>query len=769
MSHTIELKKASKYYVGEDSVSMGFSRIDLNLDIGEFVAITGESGSGKSTLLNVISGLDTYEEGEMFVCGEDTSAYSTEDYERYRKTYIGNIFQDFNLINSYTVYQNIEAVMLLSGKKKKECKDRVLELIDLVGLSDFRRTKVSKLSGGQKQRVAIARALAKNAPIIVADEPTGNLDSESAANVMETLAKVSKDRLVVIVTHNYEQAEAYVTRKLTMHDGSIIEDKKISAPETELTALSEIPVPEKMRKGSEVRLGIRNAFNLPAKFILLFIIYLFASTAVLGQYAATMNSMYETDLLGTNPHFINTNPKRIIVKKTDGSSFTDADLSAIQSTPNVGEVVKNDIAIDRAVSINIGNTVAEGPVAPVGLIGKDVKVYGHMPENDYEIVVRLDAYSSSFLDYENNIDDYIDKPVVVRDINQTQTYAFAEPVKVAGIIVDLDQDETPAYALDGYAVIYAGDGVYNELMYSMTASASETELDFGGKKINNEYGRAVYMSPNVPDGKAYILDDQTYYYNDDADEADEKQVIGKHLGIKVKNSFFESEGDYKVEKIITGSNCDKLVGIPKGEFENYFNCVFISPNDFRELLDKGSYQISIFMLNEQNADDTQTMLNENGYTTLPVKDALLSSTENMGGIFDFMTYGRLALEFIALFLIVYAVIRLIMRSRNSYYSTLRMLGASKGNTDNILRVELVFMMMIAYGADVLFAFLVNRGLLQEWTHMEMKEITKLIHYLAPADYIMLGMVMLLMSLVIANRYSSHIFTKSAMRAFREGV
>ena len=205
MAHTIELKKVSKYYATEESVSMGFARIDLSLDIGEFVAITGESGSGKSTLLNVISGLDTYEEGEMFVCGEDTAAYGTEDYERYRKTYIGNIFQDFNLINSYTVYQNIEAVMLLSGKKKSECKDRILELIDLVGLSKYRKTKVSRLSGGQKQRVAIARALAKNAPIIVADEPTGNLDSASARSVMETLAKVSADKLVIIVTHNYEQ------------------------------------------------------------------------------------------------------------------------------------------------------------------------------------------------------------------------------------------------------------------------------------------------------------------------------------------------------------------------------------------------------------------------------------------------------------------------------------------------------------------------------------------------------------------------------------
>ena len=312
------MRKVSKYYAGEDTVSMGFSRIDLNLDIGEFVAITGESGSGKSTLLNVISGLDTYEEGEMFVCGEDTTAYGTEDYEHYRKTYIGNIFQDFNLINSYTVYQNIEVVMLLSGRKKRECKQRILELLELVGLSEYRRTKVSRLSGGQKQRVAIARALAKDAPIIVADEPTGNPDI-----VMETLSKISDDKLVIIVTHNYEQAEPYVTRKITMHDGKIIEDKHVAsragalayddladyAEETTATddvervgrveraaankgnrvVRKETPKPRKMRKFSELRLGLRNTFNLPAKFLLLFIVY-FCFWVILFSYAQNTKS-----------------------------------------------------------------------------------------------------------------------------------------------------------------------------------------------------------------------------------------------------------------------------------------------------------------------------------------------------------------------------------------------------------------------------------------------------------------------------------------------
>ena len=170
-------------------------------------------------------GLDTYEEGEMYINGEETSGYTEKEFENYRKKYIGNIFQNFNLVNSYTVYQNIELVLLINGYKKHKVKKQILKVIDEVGLTKYKNTKVSKLSGGQKQRVAIARALIKETPIIVADEPTGNLDSKTAKSIIELLHKVAKDKLVIVVTHNYEQIEKYATRKLVMHDGKIIEDK----------------------------------------------------------------------------------------------------------------------------------------------------------------------------------------------------------------------------------------------------------------------------------------------------------------------------------------------------------------------------------------------------------------------------------------------------------------------------------------------------------------------------------------------------------------
>ena len=269
----IKLKNVSKYYYNKGIIASGFIKVSLNLNIGEFVAITGESGSGKSTLLNVISGLDSYEEGEMYIAGQETSHYTEKDFQDYRRKYIANIFQNFNLVNNYTVYQNVELVLLLNGEKSKNVRKKVLELIKKVDLYKFRNTKVSKLSGGQKQRVAIARALAKDCPILVADEPTGSLDQRSARGIIKLLSEISHDKLVIIVTHNYEQVEEYVTRKITMHDGRILEDKHLKEVEPK-----EIEVTKEYKDitlSSKIKLARRNAFSILPKFLLILAVYLF--------------------------------------------------------------------------------------------------------------------------------------------------------------------------------------------------------------------------------------------------------------------------------------------------------------------------------------------------------------------------------------------------------------------------------------------------------------------------------------------------------------
>ena len=209
--------------------------MNLEFEIGEFVVITGESGSGKSTLLNVISGLDSYEEGEMYINGQETSHYMAADFEEYRRKYIGNIFQDYNLINSYTVYQNVELILRINGYSRKEMKKRVDEIIERVGLTKFRRTKASKLSGGQKQRVAIARALARNTDIILADEPTGNLDSHSGFTIMKLLADLNKaGKTVIVVTHDSRMRQ-FATDTIHLLDGKVVTEEEFIRASESLT------------------------------------------------------------------------------------------------------------------------------------------------------------------------------------------------------------------------------------------------------------------------------------------------------------------------------------------------------------------------------------------------------------------------------------------------------------------------------------------------------------------------------------------------------
>lgn len=223
----LRLKNVSKFYYSNGVIASGFSKVNLELAMGEFVVITGESGSGKSTLLSVLSGLDTYEEGEMYINGEETSHYNETDFEEYRRKYVGNIFQNFNLVNSYTVYQNVELSLMLNGQEKKDTKEKILDIIQKVGLEKFANTKCSKLSGGQKQRVAIARAIVNKPSVILADEPTGNLDTKVTKEIMKIIQQLNNEgTTILLVTHEADVAQ-YSKRIIHMRDGEIIDDNQV--------------------------------------------------------------------------------------------------------------------------------------------------------------------------------------------------------------------------------------------------------------------------------------------------------------------------------------------------------------------------------------------------------------------------------------------------------------------------------------------------------------------------------------------------------------
>lgn len=219
----IALKNITKIYKskkGQDTIAL--KNINLKLGNKGLTFILGKSGSGKSTLLNILGGLDTYTSGELQINGKKTKDFKESDFETYRNTYIGFIFQEFNLLENYTVYDNIKLALELQGKKPTE--EEVLKVLKQVELENILKRKPNELSGGQKQRVSIARALIKNPEIILADEPTGNLDSATSTQIFEILKEISKDKLVIVVSHDEESAKKYADRIIKIKDGEIESD-----------------------------------------------------------------------------------------------------------------------------------------------------------------------------------------------------------------------------------------------------------------------------------------------------------------------------------------------------------------------------------------------------------------------------------------------------------------------------------------------------------------------------------------------------------------
>ena len=220
----LQLKNITKNYLSGDNEVQALKGIDIEFRENEFVSILGQSGCGKTTLLNIIGGLDRYTSGDLIINGKSTKEFKDKDWDTYRNHSVGFVFQSYNLIPHQTVLANVELALTISGVGKSERKKRAIEALQKVGLGDQLNKKPNQMSGGQMQRVAIARALVNDPDILLADEPTGALDSKTSVQVMEILKEISKDRLIIMVTHNPELAKKYSSRIVKLLDGKIIDD-----------------------------------------------------------------------------------------------------------------------------------------------------------------------------------------------------------------------------------------------------------------------------------------------------------------------------------------------------------------------------------------------------------------------------------------------------------------------------------------------------------------------------------------------------------------
>ena len=258
----LELKNIHKNYAAGDNEVRALRGIDLQFRKNEFVSILGPSGCGKTTMLNIIGGLDQYSQGDLIIDGVSTREYGDREWDTYRNHSVGFVFQSYNLIPHQTVLANVEIALSLSGVGKKERRQRARQALEQVGLGDQLKKKPSEMSGGQMQRVAIARALVNNPDIILADEPTGALDTQTSVQVMEILKEISKERLVIMVTHNPELAETYSTRIIRMLDGKITDD---SMPLSDEEKASISKVEKKDRKQRMPSMSVKTSFGLSLK------------------------------------------------------------------------------------------------------------------------------------------------------------------------------------------------------------------------------------------------------------------------------------------------------------------------------------------------------------------------------------------------------------------------------------------------------------------------------------------------------------------------
>ena len=671
----------------------------------------------------------------MYINGKETSHYSEEDYEKYRKEYISNIFQNFNLVNSYTVYQNVELILLLNGHKRRNVKKKVLDLIKSVDLYKYRNTKVSKLSGGQKQRVAIARALAQNTPIIIADEPTGNLDKRSSESVLKTLSELSKDKLVIVVTHNYEDLEKYATRKITMFDGKITEDKVIKKVD-ENKDLKINNNNKNITLANQFRIALRNTFNIIPKFLLLLAVFLFMIIAIVSETSSFKQSKFKAGITGYNSFLENREKERVIISKKDKSIITNEDYDFIKNLSNVNYVVKNDLELDSVINIYSKTTYFSG-----NLLSADKPLdldYGVMPQNDDEIVI---------VGSEDNY--YLKTPQSLLGVNYDLALNYGDLVKsklkVVGIkIADVNNDE---YNFDNVK-IYGTENLVKSVNEQILKSygivrevINGTSVFFGIEPLNE-----------VKEGYIYATEALNSY-------AKYGNALNNDVKIIYNNLYYNSELDLKVSKVLTKNNLKTLTGKIYDEYDNAY--IFLNPNDYKKIIKEDNYQSSVFVKDIKKIDETKKALEDAGYNVYPIVEMLENGSANFVYFLNIVNVIVTIVLLIVMFFISYLIIKIILKSRHTYFSTLRILGASKKLSKNLLFMELFTIFNIAFIMVITLVILIEKDVIL------FSGLKETLSFMKISDYVLMYLLILFMTYLIQVRFTKYLFKQSAITTFNK--
>ncbi len=759
----LSLQDVGKIYVSENSVAVGIRGVSLAFDKGEFVAVTGKSGSGKSTLLNVISGMDTYEEGELFVEGNPTSHFLQPDWEEYREKYVSFIFQDYNIIDSFTVLQNVE-LSLMHIEDKSERRRIALELISRVGLSSHAKHKGSKLSGGQKQRTVIARALAKDSPIILADEPTGNLDSATSREIIELLREVSRDKLLIMVTHNFEQVSEYATRHVRIFDGAVESDVAIreradSEIEAEAhrngTEIAEASTKDaSAKKRSELWSSVKNGVTLGktvflSKPRLSTFLCLLMIIGTLGIFVVT--SVTDASGLFKDYYMFNHIDGRLVLTTQSGEVLTEEAVKKLAEEYGAEDYLRFDQLLDAEYNGHIAVPSSDyyEYLHLKYAFREDFgdATLGRYPAENDEILLYLP------ISYQPNFG----KDEIITDRVEISGASF----RVVGIKYYYDNNIEPKclFTEEGFRVATA---VY----YVTTASTVSSKAAFVSDNHSEDiYINRILPSFDIPSDKIYLDSPRYESLTSSAASGEYDLLIGVNAVYYEFNYFYGSSSkSYNFSRSFGMSDVTDTA--PADLAANYGQSVLYVSDDIlceiaEEVLNKSYKQVSLFFENDKAAHAAAEKLQAAGYIAVPSDttyepNAFETIVAILGGIMSGVSW-ILAILFLAFFINLCTA-----RTIDAFKDDMAIMR-SMGIQVKTIRVAMYVRMLIALVPSILVLALLAVLIFTS------PEFNGIFGYLYPWQYTVIVLGMLALTVRTTHKQIHRLFGESVKKSLKGGA
>ncbi len=680
----------------------------LSFSTGEFVALTGESGSGKSTLAHVLGGILPYESGELYIYGQPTSHYDAYDWSKYRRDLISFISQSYGILPGNTVSENVESALILSGLSKDEAHTRADAILEEVELTEFKRRKAGKLSSGQKQRLSIARALAKPSKILIADEPTGNLDRENSEKIISLLKKASRDRLVILITHEFEEAKDVATRRIILSDGAVVTDAKLA----DVEAADEQSSPAEEKKATKqkplapyvCRLTLKSRPIFTAILCLLLAVTMFISFVFVGNFIVALDDtstrIYKSDA------FANGSPKRLVVMHDDGSDLTEDDHKKIIGTDHVESIERYGYVSDIAYHYREGIDYGTKEVI-VLLPGYD----SILKPDLYEIQTRVELYRKGF-SYMRTL-PYTGEDILTDGRAPTGTYEIvsADPDYNVGDSVTVYLRNSKEWSIGSYFEINFtvvgttdfGEGFYfsDELASALSFPSYPLDVAFP----HRPWGMKFVFVPYDPQFELQIPQKYEVVESEDGgttvimpseSDEDEEFVLQDHQYIaplganqQALPSFLLTETDKELSFSFTAYHKEDLT-----------NVMFITEAAFDKVVKRSSDQISVFIEDYSYTERVLDDLKAEGYIAISPYQLGATEVDEELARERLVTLGVCAATFVIAFVLQLILLRTMFASLYEYYKLMSSTGLTAKTAFSAVTMLLLFATVIGEAVGV---------------------------------------------------------------------